>query len=60
MLGNSSLVSKFFEKDESGIYVVDVLHFSGYNWAARGYINYLDESGILKTAYSNQINISSQ
>ncbi|MBR4240754.1 MAG: leucine-rich repeat protein [Eubacterium sp.] len=60
MLGNSSLVSKFFEKDESGIYVVDILHFSGYNWAARGYINYLDESGILKTAYSNQINISGQ
>ncbi|MBQ9531080.1 MAG: leucine-rich repeat protein [Eubacterium sp.] len=58
MINNTNFNSKFFDKKESGIYVVDVLHFNEYNWAARGYINYLDENGKLKTAYSNQININ--
>ena len=57
MLNNSSFNSKFFKKEESGIYVVDVLKLNYFSWSARGYINYIDESGNLKTAYSNQINI---
>ena len=58
MLNNASFNSKFFEKEESGIYVVDVLKFNFFNWSARGYVNYINEDGILKTAYSNLINIT--
>ena len=57
MLNNASFNSKFFDKEESGIYVVDVLKFNYFSWCARGYINYIDQSGISKTAYTNQINI---
>ena len=57
MLNNASFNSKFFEKDESGTYVVDVLNFNSFNWCAKGYINYVDQNGATKTAYSNQINV---
>ena len=50
------LTSKF-DTDED-FYILDIERFSSYNWAVRGYVNYYDSDGNLKTAYSNQINIT--
>ena len=56
-MNNKITASTFPGYTESGTYVVDVKKFTNKNnWAARGYVTYY-ENGILKTAYSNQINI---
>ena len=58
LINNKVLTSKFTENDKSGIYITNIKKFtSKYNWAVRGYVTYIDASGNLKTAYSNQINI---
>ena len=59
-ISNKISTSKFALGDEiSGIYVTNINKLSSrYNWAARGYVTYYDGSGKLRTAYSNQINIS--
>lgn len=57
-INNKMLTSKFTEADSSGIYIVNVSRFDlKCNWAVRGYVTYYDDSGNLKTAYTNQINI---
>lgn len=57
-INNKMLTSKFEVSDSGGIYTVDVTKFSSaYNWAVRGYVSYYDDTGKLRTAYTNQINI---
>ena len=57
-INNKNLVSKYEGIDESGIYITNINSLtSKYNWSARGYVTYYDSEGVLKTAYSNQINI---
>ena len=52
------LVSRFNTDTLEDIYIVNINKMSSkYNWAARGYVTYYDETGKLVTAYSNQINI---
>ncbi|MBR3149091.1 MAG: leucine-rich repeat protein [Eubacterium sp.] len=59
-ISNKLTTSKFeVPYDISGIYVTNINKLSSrYNWAARGYVTYYDTNGKLRTAYSNQINIS--
>ena len=56
-LNNKMLTSKFEAAAESGYYLVNVRRFSGYSWAARGYVTYYDSYGELRTAYAEQLNI---
>jgi hypothetical protein len=57
-INNKNLVSKFNGYFTSGIYTVDIINMSTKNnWAGVGYVTYLD-NGVLKVAYSNQINIT--
>lgn len=57
-MSNKLMTGKFDSISPNGIYIVNITKLSSkYNWAAKGYITYYDESGMLKTAYSNQINI---
>ena len=56
-VNNKTATSKF-DDNRSGVYVTNMNKMSSYyNWAVRGYVNYYDSHGNLKTAYSNQINI---
>ncbi len=55
-VNNKMRTSKFDTNED--IYILDIEHFSGFNWAVRGYVTYYDTNGNLKTAYSNQINIT--
>ncbi len=57
-LNNKMLTSKFDGIDETGIYITNISSFSrASEWAAVGYVSYYDNDGVLRTAYSNQINI---
>lgn len=57
VLSNKTVVSRFDFVSQDGIYTVNVNNFSSsLNWAARGYVTYV-ENGIVKTVYSNQINV---
>ncbi|MBR0412381.1 MAG: leucine-rich repeat protein [Eubacterium sp.] len=58
-INNKTMTSKFEVNDTvSGVYVTNINKLSSrYNWAAKGYVTYYDQSGKLRTAYSNQINI---
>ena len=58
-INNKTMTSKFEVNDTvSGVYVTNINKLSSrYNWAAKGYVTYYDQSGKLHTAYSNQINI---
>ena len=43
---------------DDGIYTVNVNNFtSKQNWAARGYVTYIDDDNILRTVYTDQINV---
>lgn len=55
-INNRMLTSQFDTQED--IYILDIENFSGYNWAVRGYVSYYDANGNLRTAYSNQINIT--
>ncbi|MBR0411965.1 MAG: hypothetical protein IJI47_00140 [Eubacterium sp.] len=56
-VNNKTATSKFDDL-QSGVFVTNMNKMSAYyNWAARGYVNYYDSHGNLKTAYSQQINI---
>ena len=58
LMNNKMLVSRFNTDTLEDIYIVNINKMSSkYNWAARGYVTYYDETGKLVTAYSNQINI---
>lgn len=59
-VSNKNMTSKFEVTEQMcGIYVTNINKFSSrYNWAVRGYVTYYDSDGVLRTAYSNQINIS--
>ena len=56
-LNNKMTTSKFEVSAESNYYIVNVKKFNRYNWAAKGYVTYYDSYGVLRTAYSEQINI---
>ncbi len=56
-VNNKTATSKFDDL-QGGVYVTNMNKMSSYyNWAVRGYVNYYDGAGNLKTAYSQQINI---
>lgn len=58
LLNNKMLASNFNTDSLEETYVVNIKKLSNrYNWAARGYVNYYDQSGKLQTVYSNQINL---
>lgn len=58
VLSNKTIESRFDSACDDGIYTVNINDFSSeLNWAARGYVTYLDENGVLQTVYSNQINV---
>lgn len=58
LMNNKMLVSRFNTDTLEDIYIVNINKMSSkYNWAARGYVTYYDETEKLVTAYSNQINI---
>ncbi len=58
LMNNKMLVSRFNTDTLEDIYIVNINKMSSkYNWAARGYVTYYNETGKLVTAYSNQINI---
>jgi hypothetical protein len=57
LLNNKTLASTF-DNFNDYLYIVNIRNFtSKYNWAARGYITYIDRYNSFKTVYSNQINI---
>ncbi len=57
-INNKLLTGKFNFEDSDGIYIVNMNKFTAdYNWAARGYVTYYDDNGVLKVAYTNQINV---
>lgn len=58
LMNNKMLVSRFNTDTLEDIYIVNINKMSSkYNWVARGYVTYYDETGKPVTAYSNQINI---
>ncbi len=61
-VNNKTATSKFAVTEAPcGVYVTNIHHFtSRYSWAARGYAVYYDETGKLRTVYSNQVNIIQQ
>ena len=57
-IDNKMSTVKFDGVSDNGLYILSVSKFTAtYNWAFRGYVTYYDEDGILRIAYSNQINI---
>ena len=57
LLNNKTLASTF-DNFNDYLYIVNIRNFtSKYNWAARGYITYIDRYNSFETVYSNQINI---
>ncbi len=57
-INNKMLTSKFEYDGSDNIYALSVSKFtSNYNWCVRGYATYYDGEGVLKVAYSNQINV---
>lgn len=55
-LDNKTVTSKFNTVSPNGTYVVNARRFSRYNWAARAYCTYYDSDGVLRVAYSDQVN----
>lgn len=57
-LNNRLVTSKFDGVDDTGVYITNISSFSNYSaWAAVGYVTYYDSENVLRTAYSNQVNI---
>ena len=60
---NNKMRTSKFEVPElpSRVYITNMHKLtSRYNWAVRGYVTYYDKAGVLRVAYSNQINISNR
>ncbi len=55
-LDNKTTTSKFNTEEDSGTYVVNVRRFTNYSWAAKAYATYYDGEGVLRVAYSEQVN----
>ena len=57
-INNKLMTGKFNYDDSNGIFIANMNQFtSKYNWAVRGYVTYYDDNGVLKVAYTNQINV---
>ena len=57
-LNNKSMVSTFNTVTQSGLYVVHMSNLTGaMNYAAIGYLSYLDADGNLVTITTDQVNI---
>lgn len=56
-LNNSVTTARFEGISDSGLYILNIRNLgSRSNWAVKGYMTYY-ENGVLKIAYTNQINI---
>jgi hypothetical protein len=56
-INNKMLVSQF-EMTHDRVYITHIRKFyKTRNWAARGYATYYDANGVLRTVYSNQMNV---
>ena len=55
-LDNMTTTSKFNTAAHDGVYAVNVRRFTQYAWAARAYCTYYDGDGVLRVAYSDQVN----
>lgn len=55
-LDNKTVTSKFNTEENSGTFIVNVRRFTAYAWAARAYATYYDAQGVLRAAYSEQVN----
>ncbi len=55
-IDNMTTTSKFNTAEDSGVYVVNIRHFTSYSWAAKAYCTYYDGDGVLRVAYSEQVN----
>ena len=55
-LDNTTRTSKFNTASHNGVYIVNARRFADYAWAARAYCTYYDSEGVLRAAYSEQVN----